>query len=122
MKRGTEARRVEAALRRWGRAVQIFVPDAQGGTVIHREKGILHPLLYKDRRYLSGDWLPLGYSGGGHYLYFGPADSAVTLLQVDGELCAEGKRYLLRRAEQYYLREKPLYCWAVLEESGPLQE
>lgn len=87
-----------------------------------RVKGILQPLLYKNKMYLGGTQLPDGYFNGGYYLLICPPEACLPVL---GSAIVEnsGKKYILKRSETVTLKNESLYVWAVLTPYGmPLEE
>lgn len=100
---------LEKELSTFGR--NITVTTEQGSGII---RGIIMPLLYKNKIYISGKRLPEGYFDSGHYLLI--CESSVKL-PVTGTAFFEcdQKRYVLKRSESVGYMDKPLYIWAVLE-------
>ncbi len=87
-----------------------------------RVKGILQPLLYKNKMYLGGTQLPDGYFDNGCYLLICPPEAKLPVL---GSAFVEnsGKKYILKRSETVNIKAQSLYVWAVLTPYGePLEE
>lgn len=57
----------------------------------------------------------LGEIPMGQFVYIGPADRP---LARGSTLQAQGKTYLVRRAETIYLADEALYIWALLTQAG----
>lgn len=76
-------------------------------------KGVLQPLLYKNKLYLGGKQLPQGFFDGGHYLLICPPEVKLPTL---GTALAETKdrKFNLIRSETVTSADKALYIWAVL--------
>jgi len=76
-------------------------------------KGILEPLLYKNKMYFYGKQVPTGFFDIGHYLLICPY---YVELPVLGTVFFESKkgRFILKRSETVKAKSKPVYVWAVL--------
>ena len=78
-----------------------------------KTKAIIEPLMYKNKMYISGEMLPLGYLDGGHYLMIAPAGifsespRGVMVSNRSGD-------YTVKRAETISAGGRALYVWAVL--------
>ena len=89
---------------------EITVTSKSGTRLI---KGILQPLLYKNKMYLGGKQVPSGFFDAGHYLLICPA---YIKLPTVGDVFLESKSgsFILKRSETVSINEKALYIWAVL--------
>lgn len=96
-------------LKAFGRS--ITVTTEQGSEII---RGIIMPLLYKNKIYISGKRLPEGYFDSGHYLMICEGSAKLPVTGTAFFECDQ-KRYLLKRSESVDYLDKPLYIWAVLE-------
>lgn len=99
---------IRRELARFGEEIQIT--DCNGKRKV---RGILQPLLYKNKMYLGGKHVPTGLFDRGHYLLICPPEAQ---LPESGTVLFESKggRYMLKRSEIVKHRSKPLYTWAVL--------
>lgn len=85
----------------------------KNGDYVQKTKAIIEPLMYKNKMYLSGDMLPLGYLDGGHYLMIAPMETlpknteSVIVSGGDGD-------YTVKRSETVSAGGRALYIWAVL--------
>ncbi|MBQ3073926.1 MAG: hypothetical protein IJD19_04515 [Ruminococcus sp.] len=83
------------------------------GDFVLRTKAIIEPLMYKNKMYISGDVLPLGYLDGGHYLMIAPVgtfpENARGVMVSDR--CGD---YTVKRTETISAGGRALYVWAVL--------
>ncbi len=86
-----------------------------GSKKIIRAKAVVNPLLYKNKQYVGGSYLPDGYCDGGHYLYIGDPKINLDSFPVGSLLRVGGSTYLIKHSEQYFIDDKPLYSWAVLQ-------
>lgn len=78
-------------------------------------KAFVNPLLYKNKMYIGGKYLPDGFYDGGHYLYIGEAKIRLDDMPLGTIVeCGENK-YSIKHAEQYFMGDKALYSWAVLQ-------
>lgn len=85
----------------------------KNGDSVQRTKAIIEPLMYKNKMYLSGDMLPLGYLDGGHYLMIAPMGTLpenTECVIVSGG----GGDYTVKRSETVSAGGRALYVWAVL--------
>lgn len=79
----------------------------------HSGKAVIQPLLYKNKMYISGKDIPLGYLDQGHYLMIAPMDIGITDYR-DTIVEDNGTRYMIKRAEVVRSGDCDLYIWAVL--------
>lgn len=89
----------------------LTVTTVQGSRKI---KGILVPLLYKNKMYISGKQLPEGYFDSGHYMLICLPEAKIPISGI-AVFESKTKRYVLKRSETVDYMDKPLYIWAVLE-------
>ena len=77
----------------------------------------MQPLRYKNKMYLEGTYTPIGRDNTGLYLYIGPASHNVTRLPETARITdGDGRKYVIQRAEEVKLSDKPFYYWAVVKE------
>ncbi len=76
----------------------------------------LQPLRYKNKMYLEGTYTPIGRDSTGLYLYIGPAAHRLNALPETARLLRGDRRYVIQRAEEVFLSDRPFYCWAVVKE------
>ncbi|MBQ7385768.1 MAG: hypothetical protein IJW04_04580 [Ruminococcus sp.] len=95
-------------LRRFGE--DITVTTENGIRVV---KGILEPLLYKNKLYLGGKQLPHGYFDSGNYLLICPPEAKLPVLGT-AFVEAKGRKFILKRSEIVTARSEDFYVWAVL--------
>lgn len=78
-----------------------------------RVKGIIEPLLYKNKMYLGGSQLATGFFDRGHYLLICPP--CVNIPTTGTVLFeTEDNKYLLKRSERVRANSQDVYVWAVL--------
>ena len=105
---------MESFFQKFGRSV--FLSDATGWrSPVYR--AFLQPLRYKNKMYLEGTYTVLGKDPNSLYLYIGSAKHDVTRVPKGTRLTdADGKQYLIQRAEKVCRGEVPYYFWAILKE------
>lgn len=97
----------------------ITVTTEKGVRVI---KGIMEPLLYKNKLYLGGKQLPFGYFDSGNYLLICPPEANLPVLG-NAFVEAKGRKFFLKRSEAVIAKGEALYIWAVLMPYGePAEE
>lgn len=99
---------VLSLLNKYGEKITV---TTENGTV--RFKGVLEPLLYKNKLYLNGKQLPQGFLDNGDYLLICPAEVKLPVLGT-AFVESQEKKFVLKRSETVNLSAKPLYIWAVL--------
>lgn len=76
-------------------------------------KAIIQPLMYKNKMYLGGEYLPAGYFDGGHYLMIAPCEDFIR--DYRSTVITQGnEKYTIKRSELVSVQNKGLYIWAVL--------
>ena len=76
---------------------------------------VFEPLRYKNKIYLSGIPTELGYNSMRKYLIMAPVSVPFDSLDgVKNYLKFEGHKYRIDHSEKVYLKDKPLYYWAIL--------
>lgn len=98
-------------INRYGTDCTVTKPN---GDFIIKTKAFIHPLLYHNRVYVGGTYLPDGYYDGGHYLYIGKADVRLDELPMNSTVICKEDKFIIKRAERYLVGEKAAYVWAVL--------
>lgn len=107
---------VTRQLNRYGE--EITVTTEKGS---FKTKGILEPLLYKNKMYLGGKQIPDGYFDTGHYLLICPANITIPRLGT-AFFQAGDSRYILKRSEIVRMNSENIYIWAVLSPYKKLVE
>lgn len=97
-----------AELRRYGE--NITITTEKGVTVV---KGIIEPLLYKNKLYLGGKHIPQGYFDSGNYLMICPPEAKLPVLGA-AFVEARDKKFVLKRSEVVRAKDEAFYIWAVL--------
>ena len=104
---------MNGVFQKYGRSV--FLSDEGWNSPVFR--AFLQPLRYKNKMYLEGAYTEIGRDTSGLYLYIGPHDHDVTKLSRKARIAdADGKAYLIQRAEKILTGDKPYYFWAVVKE------
>ena len=103
---------VKAYIEKFGRSVYISDADWRSKTF----RAFIQPLRYKNKMYLGGSFNELGHYSEGYYLYLGPPDENFEFLSNRALLhTADGSSYKIERFERIYIKEKPIYMWAVIK-------
>lgn len=102
----------EKALKRYGRqcAVKPFGSDKQMSV-----KAFVNPLLYKNKMYIGGKYLPDGFCDGGHYLYIGEPNLRLDNMPTGTVIVCGEYTYSIKYSEQYFIGSDALYTWAILQ-------
>lgn len=99
---------------RFGCAVSV---SCDGKTV--KTSAFIQPLRYKNKVYIDGDCISAGELKGSYYLLIASPELE---LDEDREYAidcpAMSRSFSLRSCGVYCLSNKPLYTWAILEQSG----
>ena len=82
-----------------------------------RYRAVVEPLRYKNKMYLYGSYNELGHYPESFFLYIGPSYVSFDNLG-DGAIVhtGDGKSYLIHHWEKVFIKEKPVYIWAVIKE------
>ena len=106
---------VLATINRYGSNISI---DNNGENI--KAKAFIEPLRYKNRIYVGGQYHVLGFRRTEKYLYIGSpeykliADTSVIELQ--------GCKYIVKRCENYFVKNHCVYIWAILVPYGEVLE
>ena len=100
---------VHATIKRYGRPLTLSLTDGDYETV-----GYLEPIRFNDRRYLEGEFTPLGEDDSRRYLLLIEPVWGETPLEKQTMLLCGETRYFIQASEMVYYARRPLYCWAVL--------
>lgn len=90
-----------------------------GGGDYEYFNAFLQPLRYKNKIYLSGVPTEIGYDHLSKYLLVAPPDSKLDL--IDGNtyvLQFDGAKYSVDHCEKVYLKQQPLYFWAIVSKEA----
>lgn len=101
---------VEKIFSRYGTDLTI-VSASESRTV----RGFFRAVNSKSWQSMESEATLLGEITRGQYVYMGPADGAVQ----EGDTLILGRRqYLVRRTEEYYYGNQPVYQWGLCVEKG----
>lgn len=79
-------------------------------------KGFVEPLRYKNKIYIGGEYHRLGFRRTEKYLFVGPSD--VDLCENESVIETQGNKYIVKRCEKYFVKDIPIYMWAILVPFG----
>ena len=81
-------------------------------------KAFIQPLRYKNKLYQQGAYTPIGINKNDVYLYLGPADHDLTMLDNTHRIHdAENNIYMIDRAEKIKSCDRTLYIWAIIRKT-----
>lgn len=105
---------METFFQKFGRSV--YLSDGTGWrSPVYR--AFLQPLRYKNKMYLEGTYTVLGKDPNSLYLYIGSAKHDVTRVPKGTRVTdADGRQYLIQRAEKVCRGDEAYYFWAILKE------
>lgn len=83
-------------------------------------KAFIEPLRYKNKVYVGGQYHIVGLNQTEKYLYIGPPE--YRLIENASVIEMNSEKYIVKRCELYYVRDFPLYVWAILQPYGKLLE
>lgn len=106
---------VRETIKRYGSSISI---DNNGETV--NAKAFVEPLRYKNRIYIGGEYHRLGFRKTEKYLYIG--DTKYELVADTSVIDLKGNKYIVKRCETYYVKDCPVYIWAILLPYGEVLE
>ena len=73
--------------------------------------------------YLEDKRVPLGIGDMSYYLYLGPAEHDLSLVDNDSFLVrTDGESYVITRAERLFVSDSVAYIWAVLKRTREEEE
>lgn len=98
-------------INRYGSRVKI---EHNGSTVT--ANAFVEPLRYRNRIYIGGQRRTLGKAQRQSYLYIGNADHK--LIENKSVIETQGGKYIVKRSETYYVKNFPVYEWAILYPFG----
>ncbi len=102
---------VDREIGRYGSHVTI----TQGGAEV-QTRAFVEPLRYRNKIYIGGEMHHLGSLKREKYLYVGK--TAHRLIPDESVIKAQGNQYIVKRCETYYVKDTPIYEWAILVPFG----
>lgn len=102
---------VDREIGRFGSQVRIL----QEGDPIDT-RAFVEPLRYRNKIYIGGEYRMLGMQRREKYLYVGK--SAHRLTENKSVIESQGAKYLVKRCETYFVKDTPVYEWAILVPYG----
>ena len=106
---------VDKEIGRYGSQVTIN----QGGSEINT-RAFLEPLRYRNKIYIGGEYRKLGFLKREKYLYGGKSDHR--LVESESVIETHGNKYIVKRCETYFVKDTPVYEWAILVPYGEERE
>lgn len=102
---------IKGTIKRYGNSVTIIESDKRT-----KVKAFVEPLRYKNRVYVGGKYRLLGTDRDEKYLYIGCAENP--LKEKYSVIEMQGSKYIVKRCETYYVKDYPIYVWAILTPCG----
>ena len=106
---------VDKEIGRYGSQVTIN----QGGSEINT-RAFLEPLRYRNKISIGGEYRKLGFLKREKYLYVGKSDHR--LVENESVIETHGNKYIVKRCETYFVKDTPVYEWAILVPYGEERE
>ena len=106
---------VDREIGRYGSSVTIN----QGGNRIST-RAFLEPLRYRNKIYIGGEYRTLGFLRREKYLYVGK--SIHRLVENKSVIETQDNKYIVKRCETYFVKDPPVYEWAILVPYGEERE
>ncbi len=85
-----------------------------------RTRAFVEPLRYRNKIYIGGELRPLGFARREKYLYVGKSEHK--LEENKSVIESSGGKYIVKRCETYFVRDTPVYEWAILVPYGDERE
>ena len=83
-------------------------------------KAFIEPLRYKNKVYVGGQYHIVGIKRSEKYLYIGSPENM--LRENLSVIEMNGSKYIVKRCELYYVKDFPVYVWAILQPYGSALE
>lgn len=106
---------VGETIKRYGCSISI-----KNGEEYVNTKAFIEPLRYKNKVYVGGEYHHLGLRKTEKYLYIGPAE--YELFEDRSVIEMNNSKYIVKRCETYYVKDCPIYVWAILLPYGEVLE
>ena len=106
---------VDREIERYGSQVTI----CQGGKRV-AARAFVEPLRYRNKIYIGGEYRPLGKLRREKYLYVGSASHR--LEENHSVIESQGAQYIVKRCETYFVKDTPVYEWAIMVPCGAVRE
>ena len=75
-----------------------------------------HPNIDDGRIYIGGEYRSVGMYNREKYLYVGKCD--YPLKENESVIESHGNKYIVKRRETFYVKDTPVYEWAILVPCG----
>lgn len=98
---------VEETINRYGNSIRI----RENGRNVNT-KAFVEPLRYKNKVYVGGEYHRLGLRKSEKYLYIGLP--CFDLTENRSVIEMKSRKYIVKRCETYYVKDRPVYVWAIL--------
>ncbi|MBQ5565232.1 MAG: hypothetical protein IIT42_00070 [Clostridia bacterium] len=78
-------------------------------------KAFINPLLFRNKLYIGGSYVPDGYCDEGHYVYIGESRLDLSDMPIGTTVRCGDTVYSIKHSEMYVVENQPIYNWAVLQ-------
>lgn len=102
---------VDSEILRYGSQVTIISGEERVQT-----RAFVEPLRYRNKIYIGGEYHQLGFLRREKYLYVGK--SIHKLIENESVIEMKGDKYIVKRCETFYVKDTPVYEWAILVPFG----
>lgn len=100
---------------RWFNKIGVAAQYFDGNLTIYDFPAILQPLRYKNKMYLNGSHTEIGFEGRRQFLLLCPAGVKLEgYHRPEAMVVMGGYRYIVDRAEAFYVGDKVVYNWAII--------
>lgn len=106
---------VGTTIKKYGSSVRII-----NGSTACSTKAFVEPLRYKNKVYIGGEYHQLGSFKKEKYLYIGVPQ--MNLEENNTVIEMHENKYIVKRCEKYYVKDIPVYVWAILQPYGEALE
>lgn len=102
---------VAVTINRYGSSIKIVDSGSEVKT-----KAFIQPLRYKNKVYVGEQYRLLGADRTDKYLYIGLPQNK--LIENSSVIEMQNSKYIVKRCEVYYVKDNPIYMWAILGSCG----
>ncbi len=106
---------ISSSIARLGGEVAITAEDSR-----QCARAIVEPLRRRSQIYIGGEMRSLGQMSRDRYLFIGTPD--IALMPNRSVIESVGGKYIVKRCETYFVRDKAVYVWAILTPYGDCRE
>ena len=106
---------ISSIINKYGNTVHISGSDGWKSLPF---KAFIQPLRYKTKLYMEGEHTPIGINRNDVYLYIGPCDHRLDMLNKTYRIHdKDNNRYMIDRAEKITVSDTIIYIWAIIRKT-----